>query len=103
MILLNIDVTKIPKEAIASNPKWKGKFLKLKLVDSPKEDNDGFIAVDIPKEARDRGERGAIVGNYKIIGTGQQKPAQAPPRQAPRPSVDPDLDPADDDPDSLPF
>lgn len=70
MILLNIDVTKIPKESIASKPEWKGKFLKLKLVEFPKDGNDGFIAVDQTKEQRQRKDKSVIVGNWKYQGNG---------------------------------
>lgn len=91
MIVLNIDVTKIPREAIQTNPNWKGKFLKLKLVDLPKDDSDGFIAVDQTKEQREAKEKSVIVGNWRHV---EQKPA--PQRQAPVP----DLNVADDD---IPF
>lgn len=98
MIVLNIDVTRIPKERIETNPKWKGKFLKLALRENKdgrdEKGNDGFIVIDLPKEARDAGQRGEIVGNWKELGAkpaSKQAPAQKPARQD-----GPDLDaPAD--------
>lgn len=93
MILLNIDVTKIPREAIQTNPKWKGKFLKLKLVDHPKDDNDGFIAVDQTKEQRNALEKSAIVGNWRDTNKTKAKPHPTSPADP-----DPDLDPEDDVP-----
>ena len=105
MIILNIDVTKIPKEAIQTNPNWKGKFLKLKLVDFPKDDNDGFIAVDQTKEQREAKEKSAIVGNWKHVGQKPSPPAPKPQRSAPAPAqrnpVDPDLDAPEED--DIPF
>lgn len=99
MIILNIDVTKIPKERIASKPEWKGKFLKLILIDKPNEKgDDGFIACSVSIEEKNNGVRGEIVGNWKD--TNKAKPAQtsAPTKTKP---TDPDLDP--DDSSSIPF
>lgn len=36
--------------------------------------NDGMIVQDISKEARERGEKGPIVGNFKIVN--QNRPSQ---------------------------
>lgn len=41
--------------------------------------NDGFVAQGVSKEAKDRGERGPILGNWKEMGGGkpQSEPAAA--------------------------
>lgn len=106
MIILNIDVTKIPKERIETNPKWKGKFLKLALRDNKEgrdeKGSDGFIVIDLPREQRDAGQRGEIVGNWKDTANNTPKPQQRtpPPRPQPKPA-DPDLDAPEED--DVPF
>ena len=74
MIKLNIDVTKIPKDRIRSNPNWKGKFIDLILVDKPSEKSDGFITMDMSKEERDQGLRGVIIGEWKKIESNRPRP-----------------------------
>ena len=46
--------------------------------------NNGFITQELGKEARDRGEKGPILGNVKVFwnDAGQQQAPQAPQRQA---------------------
>lgn len=103
MIVLKLDVLKIPKSRIFVGKK--GKYLDLRLVENKDgEDqfgNAGFIAIDIPKSLRDAGDKGEIVGNWKHVG---QKPAP-PPKPAPAPAqrkpVDPDLDAPEEE--SIPF
>lgn len=95
MIKLNIDVTKIPKEEIKTNPKWKGKFIGCILVDKPNDQgDDGFISMDVTKEERAAGKKGAIIGNWRHIGAKSPAPRQQtpPPKrfQAPNDS-DPDI------------
>ena len=80
MIALNIDVTKIPRERIKTNPKWKGKFLDLVLIDKKDEKWDGFVSISVTKEDRAQNKRGEIIGNWKHLGvrqTGLVKPSRA--------------------------
>ena len=46
-----------------------GKFLEVTLLESKngpdKYGNDGFVVQGVSKEARDRGERGPIIGSWK--------------------------------------
>lgn len=103
MIVIKLDVTKIPKERIFIGKK--GKYLDLRLVenkDGPDQyGNDGFVAIDLPKEKREAGEKGEIVGNWKEIGKPAPKPQPrtAPQRPAPKPA-DPELDPESEE---IPF
>ena len=86
MITCKIDVTKINKDFIFTgkvNKEGKTpKYIDLTLIENKQGvdqyGNAGFVAQSIPKEARDRGEKGAILGNYKIIGAPQGKPALPP-------------------------
>lgn len=48
--------------------------------------NDGFVKQDIPKEARDRGERGEILGNWKHLKFDSEKKA-APAAKASAPAA----------------
>lgn len=78
MIAINIDVTKIDKTALYDGKK--GKYLSLTLRENKdgrdKYGNDGFVTQDIGKERRAKGERGAILGNYKTIGGLIGEPSQ---------------------------
>lgn len=64
--------------------------------------NAGFISQDVSKEAREKGERGPIIGNYKIVGVKsngtQAQPTAKAPASAP---VAGDSPPDDSDP--IPF
>lgn len=103
MIKLKIAVNKIDKARL-----FKGKkdtYLDAVLVenrDGPDQyGNDGFIAEDVTKEERAAGTRGAIIGNWKHLGSKPGgRPAQQPKRPPQRPSADPDLDAPEDD---IPF
>ncbi len=96
IISLKIDVKKIAKAHLFVGAK--GTYLDITLMEKDgggvdEYGNAGFVSQSVTKEARERGERGPIIGNYRLIA--QKKPA-APPR----PQADPDLDVA---PDSIPF
>ena len=75
MISIKIDVKKIDKSKMFVGEK--GTYLDLTLIDNKEGrdrfQNDGFIVQDIGKEARERGEKGAIIGNWKHVG----KPTQS--------------------------
>ena len=69
MIIAKIDVTKLDKGHFFKGQK--GIYTDLVLI--PNKDgvdqygNDGFVSQGVSKEARDKGEKGKIVGNYKKI------------------------------------
>ncbi len=95
---LKIDVTKIDKSALFKGAK--GTYMDLVLIenrDGPDQyGQDGFIAQEISKERRDRGEKGPIIGNWKHVGKQESRPSTqngaAPPSQS-----------ADFDDDEIPF
>lgn len=79
-----IDVTKIDKAHLFQGKT--AKYLDLIFFENregpDKYGNDGFIVQGISKEARDRGERGPIIGNWKRMANRsqeRQKPATAQP------------------------
>lgn len=89
MIRLKIDVKKIIKAHL-----YTGKtatYLDCTLKDNrdgkDQYGNDGFIVQDVGKEAREAGERGPIIGNWKRVGADTAaRPASRPPvRQTPPP------------------
>lgn len=98
MIVLKIDVTKIDKNHLFVGKS--GKYLDCILNenrDGPDQyGNIGFIAQSVSKEAKEKGERGPIIGNYKEIVTTPRVPKQAeskPTASKPKPeSADPDKD-----------
>lgn len=86
-LILKIDVTKIDKKHIYHGAK--GKYLELVVMenrDGPGKYGDTHMVVQgVTKEARDAGERGAILGNGKMTGQPQR---QAEPRREDRQSND---------------
>ena len=55
--------------------------------------NTHYITQSVGKEARDRGEKGAIIGNIKWVEAQDQSPRPpAKPAARPAPAKDPDLD-----------
>jgi hypothetical protein len=98
MIIAKIDVTKLDKGHFFKGQK--GIYADLVLI--PNKDgvdqygNDGFVSQGVSKEAREKGTKGAIVGNYKKINRGGDTAA---PQRAQAPAKpDPSLDPDDDVP-----
>lgn len=76
---ININVTRIDKAHLV--PGKNGKYLGLTFWENDQPDqygNAGFVTQEISKEARDRGEKGPIVGNWKRIETRQQPRPSAP-------------------------
>lgn len=74
MIVIGLNVTKIPRDRIV--PGKNGKYIDLVLFenrDGPdKYGNSGFVSMSVSKEEREAGTRGAIIGNWKHVGN---KPA----------------------------
>jgi hypothetical protein len=95
MISAKIDVTKIDKSLLYKGAK--GTYLDITLIENregtDQYGNDGFIAQSVSKEAREAGEKGPIIGNYRNI---QTKAKAAPVKAAPATSQD-DID------DDIPF
>ena len=95
MKVIKIDVTKIDKKHL-----FKGKtavYLDAALVERPDEyGNAGFISQSVSKEARAKGEKGPIIGNWRRVGE-DKKPAQA---AAQKPAAKTET-PTDEDP--MPF
>lgn len=89
-----IDVTKIPKSAIFVGTK--GKYIDITLL--PNRDgmdqygNDYMVVLDLGKEARERGEKGPILGNAKIRGQKQQAAPKPAPWRDPNPPLGENLD-----------
>lgn len=96
MIIAKIDVTKLDKGHFFKGQK--GIYADLVLI--PNKDgvdqygNDGFVSQGVSKEAREKGTKGAIVGNYRKINRGGDTaaPQKAKPETKPDPSFDPDDD-----------
>jgi len=75
-ITIRIDVEKILKEHLYEG-KNGAKYLNLAIFENrdgaDKYGNTHYVVQDLPKEARDRGEKGPILGNAKIE-TGRSSP-----------------------------
>lgn len=69
MITVNINVKKIEKARLFAG-KEGAMYLDLALIESPndKYGNDYMVVQQITKEERDKGMKGIILGNAKIIG-----------------------------------
>ena len=66
MISLKIDVTKIEKQRLFKGEK--GTYLNCVLIETPNSEySDYMIVQNVPKEERERGVEGAILGNAKIV------------------------------------
>ena len=67
---ISLDVSKIDKTALYESAKTGKKYLNLTLLIRDEKDqygNDGFVVQKISKSRKDAGERGAILGNGKIM------------------------------------
>ncbi len=104
MIKLVIDVTKIPRDKIFQGKKRK--YVTLVFFENKdgqdEYGNDGFLSIDVSKEEREAGKRGAIVGNGKYLG---RKPAQTTmnERSAASPAGKPQQSAPDVEEDDVPF
>lgn len=90
MIAAKINVTRIDKAHLFSGKN--GKYLDIALhenKDGPDQyGNDGFVTQSVSKEARDRGEKGPIIGNWRRVG----KRADPKPKADPKPDGEPPED-----------
>jgi hypothetical protein len=89
MLVLKIDVTKFDKSYFFEG-KNGAKYADLIVFENrepDKYDNTHIVYQGIPKEERDAGKKGAIVGNGKLIG---QKPSGAQPRANTKPKDEPE-------------
>jgi hypothetical protein len=95
MIVLKIDVTKIDKNHIFVGKS--GKYIDCILNENKdgvdQYGNIGFIAQSVSKEAKAKGDRGPIIGNYKEIVTVPRAPKQT----ESKPSTKPNTPAAEDD------
>ena len=86
---ISIDVTKIDKAHLVQGKK--GTYLNLTAFIDPSETdqygNNGMVTQGLNKEARDAGQKSAILGNSKVFWQEQGSAPQAP--QAPQPSASP--------------
>lgn len=102
MITAKLNVSKIDKAHLFAGKN--GKYLDIVLFQNKagvdQYGNDGFVTQGISKEARDRGEKGAIIGNWKVVEPkGQQRPTVST-----KPAADPlNGPPIEDDEPSVPF
>jgi hypothetical protein len=100
-IKAKIDVTKILKQYLFEGKK--GKYLDIVLFETPEDQygNDYRVSQDLPKEARDTGERGPILGNGKVFGQKQERqPERKAPPQRGKETISTDLPESEDD---IPF
>lgn len=77
-VSLKIDVTKIDKTRLYEGKK--GVYLDCLLMPNAGESkfgDDGFIIQSISKEARDAGERGPIIGNWRYLSPAAGATAEA--------------------------
>lgn len=95
MKVIKIDVTKIKKQLLFAG-KNGAKYLDAALHERPDEyGNAGFITQSVDKDARARGEKGPIIGNWKRLGEDK--------KQAPAPKTATKTATADEDQDPMPF
>lgn len=99
-LLAKIDVTKVLKQHLFATTKG-AKYLDVAFHESPNEFSDGFITQSIPKELRDKGEKGPIIGNWKY--PNKAKATQAPEKRSAAPQAQNKPASHDDDPTDIPF
>lgn len=103
---IKIDVTKILKEHLFQG-KNGAKYLDLTVWQNRDgEDNYGnthMVVQSLPRELRDAGEKGPILGNGKVFGQPSAPQQAAPPRRQSTPGRTPVESPEDDFEDDIPF
>lgn len=100
-IKLKIDLGKLDKTAFYKGAK--GTYLDVVLWETPDSQygDDYRVVQDLPRERRDAGERGAIVGNGKNFGDSAKGNSTRPPKHGATPTKP--APKADDDDSSIPF
>ena len=75
IIRVNINLDKIDEKHIVKGKK--GRYLNVALINTPDSPygNDYMASQDLPKEAREAGERGQILGNAQAWNLGEGTPA----------------------------
>jgi hypothetical protein len=97
LIAIKIDVSKIDKARLYKGTK--GTYLDATFFlndDADQYGNHGMITQSVTKDERESGEKGAILGNVKVIGEYADKGGAKKPAAVSQPAMD-------DDSDSLPF
>lgn len=83
MIAIKIATAKIDKTHLYEGKT--GKFLDILLMENKdgvdQYGNAGFVIQSVSKEAKARGEKGPIIGNWKHIGTNKPQAAAQPAKQ----------------------
>lgn len=83
---ISIDVTKIDKAHLVAGKK--GTYLNLTAFIDPNETdqygNNGMVTQGLNKEARDAGQKGAILGNSKVFWREESPVREAPVQQSPQ-------------------
>lgn len=90
MIVSKINVSRIDKAHLFAGKN--GKYLDIALHENKngpdQYGNDGFVTQSVSKEARDRGEKGPIIGNWKRV----EKRAEPKPKDNPKGDEPPEDD-----------
>ena len=88
LVKLKIDVTKIEKNRLFHGKKGTYLDATVFLDDEPDQyDNNGMITQEVSKEERDAGTKGAILGNAKIVWSGEPQNQGRPAESGPKPST----------------
>lgn len=94
MIIAKIDVTKMDKAHFFKGAK--GIYADLVLLPNrngtDEYGNDGMVTQGVSKEAREKGQKGPIIGNYRKINRGASEPVVAPKTQPTKAKADPEID-----------
>lgn len=86
---LNVDVTKLKKEWFFAGKKG-AKYAEIVVIErrdgEDQYGNTHMVVQNPPREERDRGTKGPIIGNGKIFGNQNSSPQQRQQRQSPPPN-----------------
>lgn len=103
MITVTINVSRIDESTLYDGKN--GKYLTLTLFENTKGPdqfgNHGFVTQDIGKERRESGEKGPILGNYKVLDQNRKPKLQNSHNQAKSNGYQPQ--PQNEDDDQIPF
>lgn len=103
LTVLNINMSRIDSAHLYEGKK--GSYLSCVLSDATLEPdqygNSGYVRQDVGREARERGEKGAIIGNYKIVG--HAKPSHPKQDTTQKRTYKPTTPAAQDPKDDIPF